>query len=306
MKLIFLVLFIVGVNSCKPESEISVMDTTGGSSGGDIDPIDDIPDGADNFYIESVLAFKEHVFPVLRTHCSTCHRSNAETPRPPFFADAKIAKSHDAIIDAGKIIPGSLTKSRLYKRAKEDKHNCETYGCDKLAEEILTVLQRWEPNLDLRSFKPQGVVSTLVKISDGTDVTTDYGIAPDTRELAGKKVELKFADKTMDDISVFLEIYEDKTDNDFEGHLPRYLVKNISIQSKSKPIAFSGIRVHINEGFQANANKLVVLTGVILPETEENITEDVLGQEFTEELTKYDGIELDSIQVSFERLQVFK
>ncbi len=308
MKFLIIFSLLFGFVSCKPETDLTVTDTGGSNGGVDEPTVDDIPEGSDNTYIESVLAFQEHVHPVLRNYCIECHNSNAETPASPYFADAKIARSHDSIISQGKVNIAKIDNSRLHLRSAADKHNCESFGCPEVAQNILEALKKWEPKLDKRSFKPQGVVSALMKISSSTEDITTRLDPEDERELTGKKVELTYTQASLKDITISLEIYED-TDKESETYFPRYFIKNVTISTGNKPIAYSGLRVHINESFEVSANSLVELTGVVLNNTtEEDISNGIGGTDFTQTLKKPEegGLSEDSIQVSFERLQVFE
>ncbi len=308
MKFLLIISLFLGFISCKSGNDITVIDDKEEEK--EI-PIDDLPEDADNFYIESVLSFKEHVFPVLRNYCMECHNQNAESAVSPFFADSKIAGSHDAIIAAGKVNIGKIENSRLHQRAFTDEHNCVTFGCPKVASDILEALKKWEPKLDKREFKPQGIVSKISKISDSNDdVTTTLGGADEDgviKEISGKRVQLKYTAESLKDITISLEIYQD-LDEDEATRYPRYIIKNIVIETGNKPIAYYGPRVHINETYEADANKLVELTGVIPKDSEENISQNILDQDFTEDLAIEEGhsLEIDSIQISFERLQVFE
>ncbi len=247
----------------------------------------------DPIYQESVFSFYDHLYPKLEQYCATCHKSS----QTPYLASNDVTLAHDAIILNGKVDANNALNSRLYLRAKIDRHNCDAFDCDIVADEIAAGLEEWLLKIDQRLLKPRGVLSQSLQISSGEDVSTDFN----SESIPGKKISLQIPSAALPGgANLSLEIYT------HEEHLPEmYLVKNVELTSGDEPLAFSGLRIHINDTLDPLENKFLTLTGIVLANESKMISNPNGTFKMTQTGT-IDGPESDSVSISFERLQIYK
>ena len=114
----------------------------------------DIPDGVTR--AESIAAFEKSVFPIVTGKtCVACHGdSNINSP---FFAKSNVEEAFDNVLNAKKVNFSNPENSRLYKRLKDDKHNCWS-SCDDDAEEMLSAITEWA-EVASRGVKISGLVT---------------------------------------------------------------------------------------------------------------------------------------------------
>ena len=132
----------------------------------------DLPSGVTR--AQSLAAFKDSVFPVVKDNtCFACHGdSNINSP---YFAQSNVEGAFDAILEAKKVNFISPESSRLYKRLKDDKHNC--WGdCDENAEEMLVAIKKWA-EVAKQAVNVSGVTTKSIPFLEGQSraAQTEYG-----------------------------------------------------------------------------------------------------------------------------------
>lgn len=132
----------------------------------------DIPDGVTR--AESLAAFEKSVYPIVTGKtCVACHGdSNINSP---FFAKSNVENAFDNVLNAKKVNFSNPENSRLYKRLKDDKHNCWS-NCDDDAEEMLTAIKEWA-EVASRGVKVSGLVTQAkgFPLNDVRPAQTEYG-----------------------------------------------------------------------------------------------------------------------------------
>ncbi len=247
----------------------------------------------DEEYIDSVYSFYDHLYPTLRSYCLNCHADG----QTPYIASNDAVEAHDSIISGAKIDINSLENSRLYLRAKVDRHNCDEFDCDAVAAEILAGLTEWRKNIKESLLRPKGIISSSARISEGEEITANFN----DENITGRKVSIAYQSEQIEGgLEITLEIFEDE-----ELFPDLYLIKNITLESKDSAVAYSGLRVHINENFDPLQNKFLTLTGVILPNSNKVISNPG-SQEKTSQMSIQSGSSQDQISISFERLQIYR
>ena len=88
---------------------------------------------------ESLIAFNQTVYPLLRENCASCHGNNVS----PYFAVEDVSQAHQAVLEAGKVDFNNIMQSRLVQRLTTDKHNCWT-ECDLDGERMAQYIQNWK------------------------------------------------------------------------------------------------------------------------------------------------------------------
>lgn len=87
----------------------------------------------------SYTAFKEHVYPITRARCVSCHYSNAIEP---VHAAADYEIAHDALIQQYKVNFSNLPSSRIVAKLRDEGHNCWS-NCQQNAQEMLAGVEKW-------------------------------------------------------------------------------------------------------------------------------------------------------------------
>jgi hypothetical protein len=103
--------------------------TTGGTSGGTtVNPA------------TSLAAYRTSVYPVSRQYCISCH-----TTQYPEHASANAQIAHDVVIDDPLVNFDSPINSRLYRKVKNNRHNCgSNANCDMIADQFLQGINAWK------------------------------------------------------------------------------------------------------------------------------------------------------------------
>jgi hypothetical protein len=82
-------------------------------------------------------AFKEHVYPITRARCITCHHTIE-----PVHASDDYEIAHDALIQQYKVNFTNLPSSRIVAKLRDESHNCWS-NCQENAQEMLSGLEKW-------------------------------------------------------------------------------------------------------------------------------------------------------------------
>jgi hypothetical protein len=91
----------------------------------------------------SLSLFKEHVYPVLKKNCATCHG----TTTAPLFAQDDDVAAFQALSNAKKINFENTIQSRLVLRMSQDLHNC--WGdCSENATIMKSAIDNWKAGLE--------------------------------------------------------------------------------------------------------------------------------------------------------------
>lgn len=92
--------------------------------------------------VDSVAAFEQTVFPLVRTHCAACHSGGLQQDLP-LFASADVTVAHDVVVNNKLVNFGNTSNSTLVERLANDKHFCWTKDCESDAEEMKTKIDEW-------------------------------------------------------------------------------------------------------------------------------------------------------------------
>lgn len=87
---------------------------------------------------DSLSAFSETVYPLLRQNCVTCHSAKIS----PFFAADDMTSAHDALIQSSKVNLTTPKSSRIYQRLAGDLHNCPS-NCEADGRAMLEAITKW-------------------------------------------------------------------------------------------------------------------------------------------------------------------
>ena len=94
---------------------------------------------------ESVVAYEQTVFPMMRDYCEDCH--SGAGPGSPSFAHFDSATAHFAMMQNQKVYLGSPISSRVVQRLAVDLHYC--WGvCTENAEELRAAIETWATMID--------------------------------------------------------------------------------------------------------------------------------------------------------------
>jgi hypothetical protein len=109
-------------------------DSKGGGGGGGSEP-----QATENASVpqDSVVAFEETVFPIVRDNCQVCHGAS----QAPQFAVEDVKVAHDNLVKASKVDLNHPDASRIYLKVKEG-HNCWS-DCAENSGEILASIEDW-------------------------------------------------------------------------------------------------------------------------------------------------------------------
>ena len=113
-------------------------------------------------------AFEQHVYPITRNHCISCHNV-----LEPIHAADSVIKAHDAVINQYKVNFSNLDNSRMVMKLREEGHNCWS-DCQENADEILAGLKKWKAIIKADAPKPNPpVVNPPVINPPGTPPTSE-------------------------------------------------------------------------------------------------------------------------------------
>jgi hypothetical protein len=91
----------------------------------------------------SLALFKEHVYPILKKNCSSCHA----TSTAPLFAQDDELAAFQSISNANKVNFENTVQSRLVMRMSQDLHNC--WGdCSENATIMKSAIDNWKAGLE--------------------------------------------------------------------------------------------------------------------------------------------------------------
>lgn len=99
---------------------------------------DDATPEGENLSNDSLAAFQASVYPVVKSHCATCHGSF----QAPLFAVEEAATAHKNLLESAKVDLQQPDRSRLVIRLRDDKHNCWS-ECETDAQTVLDEIMRW-------------------------------------------------------------------------------------------------------------------------------------------------------------------
>lgn len=91
----------------------------------------------------SLALFKEHIYPVLKKNCASCHGTTAA----PIFAQDDELASFTALAKANKVNFDNPVQSRLVLRLSQDLHNCWS-DCSENATIIKSGIDNWKAGLE--------------------------------------------------------------------------------------------------------------------------------------------------------------
>ncbi len=86
----------------------------------------------------SIEAYKNSVYPLVKTNCIQCHADKIS----PFLAHENVENAYNVTLSAFKVDLKNVEESRIYKRLKNDLHNCWS-DCSANAEEMLSAIRTW-------------------------------------------------------------------------------------------------------------------------------------------------------------------
>lgn len=124
---------------------------------------------------QSIAAFSATVYPIVNVEnrCFACH--GEAKINSPYFAQNTIESAYDAVLNAQKVDFKNPENSRLYKRLKDDKHNCWS-DCDENAGEMLDAIKEWA---EVANRKPEteGIKTKSIGFpqTKGRPAQTEYG-----------------------------------------------------------------------------------------------------------------------------------
>lgn len=116
-------------------------------------------------------SFAGTVYPLLRTNCSRCHASDAQTPQSPFFASADVEEAYAAAKSKMNIDLPAL--SRFVVRLRDEFHNCWAPGggtpdCAASATVMQDAITRFANGIAPTAVDPSLVISKALTLYDGT------------------------------------------------------------------------------------------------------------------------------------------
>lgn len=85
-----------------------------------------------------IVAFSTTIWPVTKNNCASCHGSIQQ----PLHASSDVNTAFSSAITNQKIDTGSPTRSRLYLKLKDERHNCWS-DCDTNAAEMLSAIESY-------------------------------------------------------------------------------------------------------------------------------------------------------------------
>jgi hypothetical protein len=86
----------------------------------------------------NVSAFSTTIWPVTRNNCASCHGGIQQ----PLHASSNVDTAFSSAITNQKVDVGSPSRSRLYLKLKDERHNCWS-DCDANAAEMLTAIEAY-------------------------------------------------------------------------------------------------------------------------------------------------------------------
>jgi cytochrome c553 len=119
-------------------------------------------------------SFAQTVYPLLTTHCSSCHAETAATPQAPFFANesnadaaaalAALASAYDAA--KAKLDLDKPENSRLVVRLTEEFHNCWSADCQADAQAMADKIRLFADNIALKAIDSSLIISKAMRLGD--------------------------------------------------------------------------------------------------------------------------------------------
>lgn len=127
-------------------------------------PVARAPGSTKNFP-ESPALFESTVYPILQTHCASCHTNSATIPISPFFSSSDIDEAYEAAKDRMNLdVPDD---SRFVVRLRDEFHNCWS-DCQQDGNAVSAAIAQMSDNIELTELDGNLVNSDALSLFDGT------------------------------------------------------------------------------------------------------------------------------------------
>ncbi|MER2493686.1 LamG domain-containing protein [Catenovulum sediminis] len=108
--------------------------------------------------------FAEHIYPLTRQYCATCHNESATLAQSPFFASPDAQRAYDS---AKKVINlDEPALSRLVIRLGQEFHNCWD-DCQQNANTMQQAIANFSDALQVEQLSPDTLASKALNLTDG-------------------------------------------------------------------------------------------------------------------------------------------
>ncbi|MDQ2076627.1 LamG domain-containing protein [Marinimicrobium sp. ABcell2] len=124
--------------------------------------------------------FATTVYPLLETHCSSCHAPTAQTRQQPYVGSASVSQAYDASRSRMRLDDPSA--SRLVRRLADDGHNCWGDDCAASAAAMTAAIQNFADSIPQTEVDPDLVISRALTLGDG--IVASSGGRVDTHVIA--------------------------------------------------------------------------------------------------------------------------
>lgn len=194
LSLLTILLMLAG---CMPGGNPSTLEFKEKSSAPEI-PNDPVSKTTDD--VKSLDAFKQTVYPIVRSHtCLNCHSADSKG-QSPTFADTDPIVAFNSITMSRKVDLTSPESSRVVLKLKNESHNCWSANCAADAQEMLEAIRKWV-ELSPQTSTSDGISTDSQKMpADSTAIfaQTEYGTLLLQAEQPGHRSEVvqgRFSDQ---------------------------------------------------------------------------------------------------------------
>ncbi len=121
--------------------------------------------GDSKSFPETSGLFAAEIYPLLVSHCASCHAETAPTPQAPFISNADVDAAYIASRD--KIDLDTPENSRLVVRLRQEFHNCWD-DCQANADEMEAAIRGFSDAIPLTEVDQNLILSNALLLEDGT------------------------------------------------------------------------------------------------------------------------------------------
>lgn len=109
-------------------------------------------------------SFEQTVYPLLTSHCASCHADNSATPQAPFFANSDVTTAYEAA--KVKMDLETPSNSRLVLRLRDEFHNCWSADCQTDAIDMQTEIEQFAGAVSVTAVDPSLITSKALLLED--------------------------------------------------------------------------------------------------------------------------------------------